>query len=253
MNNTISKFLARHIVNIISSIGIGLTSKSELRRLRHQSELFPEEIVRNLVAGSRGVLHVGAHTGQEADQYFILGVNVVWIEANPLSHEGLLQNIAKYPAQRAILALVGSVQGKVVDFHISSNDGLSSSLFRFGHKSGFPQLSMTRSLPLTINRLDNLLSSQEAQGLTHWVLDVQGAELLVLEGAGDLLDYCFSLQVEVSLREVYSGGATWNEVNSFLMKRGFTAVLHPAPNSHQNVIFIRSRLNERSQFSSESQ
>jgi FkbM family methyltransferase len=243
MIDTISKFLTKNIVNIFSNIGIGITSISELKRLRHQSEYFSEEIVRNLVSGSRGVLHVGAHTGQEADQYFNLGVNVVWIEANPSSYERLLQNIGQYPAQKAILALVGSVQGESVNFQISSNDGLSSSLFRFGHKSGFPQLSMTHSLPLTINRLDNLLSSQEAQDLTHWVLDVQGAELLVLEGAGALLDHCFSLQVEVSLREVYSGGATWNEVNSFLIKRGFTAVLHPAPHSHQNVIFIRSRLN----------
>lgn len=243
MNGTIFKSLARKFIEILSSVGIGITSKSELLRLQNQREFFNTNMVRNLIAGSKGVLHVGAHTGQEAEEYFKLGMNVVWIEADPLSYQRLKQNIAKYPAQSAIHALVASVQGETVEFYISSNDGLSSSLFRVGPESGFPQLSMNKQIPMTTSRLDNLISCEEAKNLTHWVLDVQGAELLVLEGAGTLIDHCFSIQVEVSTREVYLGGATYSEIKCFLTKKGFTPLFDAAPNSHENVIFVRARMN----------
>jgi hypothetical protein len=65
-------------------------------------------------------------------------------------------------------------------------------------------------------RLDNLLVNVDIKDFTHWVIDVQGAELLVLQGAGDLISYCKSITIEVSSRETYLGGVKHLELKDYL-------------------------------------
>ncbi len=59
-------------------------------------------------------------------------LKVIWIEANPAIFEILSTNIAKYKDQRALCALLGDVEGSLIDFHIANNDGQSSSIYKFG-------------------------------------------------------------------------------------------------------------------------
>jgi hypothetical protein len=49
-----------------------------------------------------GVIHVGAHTGQERDTYAGYRLPVIWIEPLPAQFEQLKQNIKVYPNQIAI-------------------------------------------------------------------------------------------------------------------------------------------------------
>ncbi|MEU5212376.1 FkbM family methyltransferase [Streptomyces sp. NPDC020742] len=55
-------------------------------------------------------------------------------------------------------------------------------------------------------------------------LDVEGAELSVLEGAGPVLDHIALLEVELSLVDMHHGAPTFREVLNFLSGRGFSAV-----------------------------
>ena len=53
----------------------------------------------------KGVLHVGAHEGQEAKAYRDLGVSkVVWIEGNYRIYRRLLNNLERFDNQIAIHA-----------------------------------------------------------------------------------------------------------------------------------------------------
>jgi FkbM family methyltransferase len=201
------------------------------------------DIQNKLLKTGGAVLHIGAHRGQEAKYYSEIGIKVIWIEANPAMFEMLSSNIAKYKNQRAICALLGDSDGSLIDFHIASNDGMSSSMFQFGEELGFSGLNMTNSEKLTMKRLDKIFSVKDLNNFTHWVLDVQGAELLVLEGAGVLLDTCHSLYIEVSTRNVYKDGASWKELSGFLKDRGFVPLWDPKAKSHENIIFIRYRSN----------
>lgn len=70
-----------------------------------------------------GVLHLGAHTGEEAQAYAENDVgDVYWVEGNPKLMPYLKRHIRSFPGQFAYQALVADEGGKEITFHISSND-----------------------------------------------------------------------------------------------------------------------------------
>ena len=92
---------------------------------------------------------------------------------------------------------------------------------------------------LDMKRLDSLFQTSELSLYNHWVIDVQGAELLVLEGAGELLKGCSSIFIEVSSRNVYENGVQWDAIKEFLNSHNFIELWKPNEKSHENVIFVR--------------
>jgi FkbM family methyltransferase len=201
---------------------------------------FLERIEDFFIGRSRGVLHVGAHFGQEADRYSRLGVKVLWVEALPRTYEILLQNISRYSNQHGLLLLLGDEDRSEVTFNVASNNGASSSIYTFGDALGFDDLQMTQILNLKMHRLDSVFEFEELAGYSHWVLDVQGAELLVLKGAGELFNHCKSLLIEVSTREVYKHGAKWSEIKNYLMAKNLSPIYEPMQGDHCNILFIRN-------------
>ncbi len=197
-----------------------------------------------------GVLHLGAHTGQEREWYARKGLPVVWVEAHPIIHRRLQANIAAYPDQQALCGLLADRDDRQVDFGRSANvGGESSSIFAFGANAHamWPdqELHMIERLTLPTVTLDSLLQAHGIRASDHdfWVLDIQGAELLALHGARQSLRACRALIVEVSTVEVYRGGALWPEVRDFLESEGFSPVWEPA-RAHDDVLFVPSRSTE---------
>ena len=76
-----------------------------------------------------------------------------------------------------------------------------------------------RKEPLETVRLDDVTEAQPADFLK---LDVQGAELLVLEGAVDTLTDTLAVQTEVNFLPIYKGQALFADVDIFLRAQGFT-------------------------------
>lgn len=82
----------------------------------------------------RGIVHVGAHIGQEILEYKDYRPEiVVWIEADPQTYADLCDNIIQDwgPKQWCLNALVSDTDNEMVDFNIASNDSQSSSMFEF--------------------------------------------------------------------------------------------------------------------------
>ncbi len=189
--------------------------------------------------GGGGILHIGAHHGQEAENYHKSGARVIWFEGMPDVFETLGHRIKSYPNQTAILAVLGD-STRLVNFKVTDNEGQSSSVFSLAKGHRFPT-KVVSEISLQMKRLDEILTAQDLADFSHWVVDVQGAELIVLQGAGDLLNNCYTLDVEVSTYETYMGGAKFEELDSFLRKRGFIALWEFAKNSHGNLLYVRSR------------
>jgi FkbM family methyltransferase len=171
-----------------------------------------------------GVIHVGANEGQEREFYARHGLSVVWIEPIPEVYERLVSNIAPFPNQRAIRALITDKDGDNCVLHVSNNDGQSSSILGLHmHRDIWPEVHYIREIAVTSATLPSVLSKAgvNAEDYDALILDTQGSELLVLRGAESLLPQFRYLQVEAADFESYKGGATVKQIVQFLSQRGF--------------------------------
>jgi FkbM family methyltransferase len=201
-----------------------------------------------------GVLHIGANVGNEAP--FYKNDRVVWVEANPALMDRLRENIKPYPRQVALCALLGDRQDEV-DSHIASNQGQSSSILEFGEysageKSLWPRLNLhiTHTVHLQMQTLDSLVASQmiDLRDFDYWVVDVQGAELLVLDGATDNLRHCKAMKIEISTVDVYKQGARYEDIRAKLGDLGFFPLTDPYARNirHGDITFVRRSLSRGS-------
>lgn len=172
-----------------------------------------------------GVLHCGAHLGEEAVLYHGLGVeNVWWIEANPFVIPKLEERLGRYPTHKVINALLMDKDHEKVPFNITNYDGMSSSIFEFGqlHLDSSPDTKFVDRVELETRTIDSLVKEHQIDGVNFLNMDLQGAELLALRGAMRTLlkiDYVYT---EVNTDYVYQNCALVGELDEFLYQ--FTRV-----------------------------
>jgi len=200
----------------------------------------PEKELVNEIIDSTGILHLGAHRGGEAPIYEYFAKSVIWVEANPKIFNALEENLYVYKKQRAFCALLGDEDGKLVDFNLSNNDSASSSIFELGKLITDSRLKMINKIKLKMTKLDTLLHQNNinANNFNHWVMDLQGAELLTLKGADKSIKSCRSIYIEISKGEVYKEAAQWEEVLKFLKENNFSPAWLPK-SDHTDVLFIK--------------
>jgi FkbM family methyltransferase len=195
-----------------------------LRRLRRLFSPDPNRFLR----AARGVVHVGANVGQERDLYDRLGLDVLWIEPIPDVFATLTANIARFPRQRALECLVTDRDDVPYEFHIANNGGESSSILPLEqHRDLWPKVAFTSTITLRSSTLATLLE-RERVDLARYdtlVMDTQGSELLVLKGAGSLLDRFRFIKTEVPDFEAYAGCARLDDIAGFLQERGYAELI----------------------------
>ena len=92
-------------------------------------------------------------------------------------------------------------------------------------------------------RLDSILTISDLEPLDYWVIDVQGAELNVLRGAGGLINLANFILVEASNREIYKGGVSFSALNNFLVENSFVRLWDLGFKEHSNLLYVRRFLN----------
>jgi FkbM family methyltransferase len=167
-----------------------------------------------------GVLHVGAHLGEELEDYENNHFGpVTWIEAQPILVQRLRNRIQS--PSKVICALVWSKGGieKVLNL---TNNGQSSSVFSLGsHKLSYPEILVSGTLEMTTSTLDELLGTDAHDFLN---LDIQGAEYEALEGLGARIEQFNFIYTEVNRGQVYEGIKQVEEIDNFLAEKGFVRV-----------------------------
>lgn len=120
-------------------------------------------------------IHIGSHYGQDANQYRLLKIkNIIWCEADPFCSSYLS---AKYPEDRVISGVFWSKPGEKLKLWIMPNRA-HNSVFEPREESGDVQ-----NIDVTTTTIDEVLKESNLESPIMLVLDVQGAEIEVLQGA----------------------------------------------------------------------
>jgi len=179
----------------------------------------------------RGIIHVGAHTGQEVAAYLALGVErLLLIEADPTLAAGLTEHFRDEPLVSVASCAVTDFDGEI-DLHVMSSTASNSILSIERHAEIFPEIHETGRVRVPARTLDSLLAEQghADDAFNVMALDIQGAELQALRGAAGLLPRLDGLLVEVNFAELYQGCAQIDEIDDHLLAYGFVRVMTMSP------------------------
>jgi FkbM family methyltransferase len=201
--------------------------RTGLRRAYHRFQRWLKPNPDFFLRQTKGVVHVGAHLGEERELYAKHGLNVLWIEPMEQYYNQLVKAIAPFPNQRALCRLITDTDDQDYPFHISSNDGESSSILDLAQVNEmWPEVSYVKTLTLKSVSLSTLVK-RERIDLARYdalVMDTQGSELLVLKGAREILSRFNFIKTEASDFELYKGCGQLADIDSFLGERGFRRV-----------------------------
>lgn len=175
----------------------------------------------------KGVFHVGAHYGEEAEDYNSLGWPVIWVEGDPDIFKTLKERVNAYPNQFAYECLCSDVSNTPVLFHRTSNDGHSSSILVLSKEMhSVWGIKPASQVMLKTRRLDDMIVSENIilSPYNFLNIDIQGCELQALIGLGTLLSRFEVLLIELDWGGCYEGVSRPREIESFLSAHGFQRI-----------------------------
>lgn len=177
------------------------------------------------------LVQVGASGGQELELFKKSGIsNALLIEPITPVFEILKQNCMGYPNYHPYQAIISEEDNKVVDFYLASNSGQSSSILEpQAHINWYPGVKFNKAEGLISKSLDTVIKAESTRVFSDKLvdmlyMDVQGAEMRVLEGAPQVLHQLKYIFMEVSYGNGYRGDFCYTEILAYMRVRGFDCV-----------------------------
>jgi FkbM family methyltransferase len=218
--------------------------KHILFRLGYYLQKDPDTFLKNAI----GVIHVGAHIGQEKDLYAKYSLPVIWIEPIDQVFESLKENIIGCPNQVAIQGLITDVDDAEYTFNLASNYGASSSILDLNlHRDIWPHVRYDKKINLRSSTLCSILESNNIDTSRYdtLVMDTQGSELLVLKGALPILLNFTYIKTEVADFESYKDCCQLRDIEAFLLNYGYKEfarrkfIKHPDGGGYYDIVYKR--------------
>ncbi|BBD55011.1 hypothetical protein NIES204_23110 [Planktothrix agardhii NIES-204] len=179
----------------------------------------------------RGIILIGAYDGKTLKRLNLPNtVKILVIDANQGAVERLQENFADSPNIQVVQAAIAN-HNDTVTLHLTSLESSSSILPWKQYSEIYPNIKEIQQLTLSSRTLDTLLEelNLSPSDFNILILDIQGAELLALEGANQLLNTLDAIYTNVHYQELFEGGALAEEVNQFLSDYKFDIVAEDTP------------------------
>lgn len=211
----------------------------------YDTDLLRQLLGRRLSAQLKVLCVVGAHRFQERrliDRVFPHLQHIYLFEPLPQPLAALRAMEAQDRRIRVFPFAISDRDG-TARFNVTSNDGESSSLLRFGtHGALFPAVQIEHCIDVTTRRLGTVILEHGLAPPDALLIDTQGAEYSVLSGiAPELMAHVRVIYAEVSTEAVYESARLLPDIEKLLAERfvslGF-APLRPEVPMHGNAVFV---------------
>ncbi|MEG4838610.1 FkbM family methyltransferase, partial [Microcoleus sp. B9-D4] len=179
----------------------------------------------------RGIISIGAYDHKTLKRLNLPNtIKTLLIDANPTAVERLQENFADRPNIQVVQAAIAN-HNDTVTLHLASLESTSSILPWQQYSKIYPNIKETQQLTLPSRTLDTLLQELHLSttDFNILILDIQGAELLALEGATQLLNTLDAIYTTVHYQELFKGGALAEQVDLFLTDYQFQRVAEETP------------------------
>tara|TARA_R100000005_G_C4974553_1_gene186386 strand:- start:407 stop:1030 length:624 start_codon:yes stop_codon:yes gene_type:complete len=165
----------------------------------------------------KGIIHIGAHHGQEIEEYIDNGVQDI-LMFEPVSHnfEILQEKLKDANANiQAYQVALGNEKKEGVTMYLSDNNLISSSVLKPKvHLQLHPGVGFPGTEEVEMQRLDSF--SEDTKNFNFINMDVQGYELEVLKGGAETLKHVDYVYCEINRDELYEGNAFVEDLDEFL-------------------------------------
>ena len=198
----------------------------------------------------RGIYHIGAHKLEENNLYWEMGVpvsNILWFEANKDLCDEYQQSLAGTPEsiRPKLYNIVSSdTDGDDVEFHVMNHRECSSIFKMKKHLQYTPYVNIQKTIIMKTVRMDTFIRDNNIDITAYNFInaDVQGAELKVLKGFGDILNHIDYIYTEVNIAELYEGCALMNEIDDYLLPYGFKRVdIEMTPMEWGDAFYVKEK------------
>jgi len=168
-----------------------------------------------------GVIHIGAHYGQEYSHYKKQGIeNMMFFEPLKKNFSVLSSNIDKTDKVKLINTALGNMEGEIDMFTETANNGQSSSVLEpQDHLKQYKNIKFDGKETVRINKLDNIFYDRSNYNFIN--IDVQGYELEVFRGAITALKTIDYIITEINRAPLYKDCVLKDELDAFLLQHGF--------------------------------
>ncbi len=203
------------------------------------------------------IFDIGACEGEDSIKYANLFPNskIYAFEALPNNIGKINATIAKYGNHRInVIPQALSNKVGVASFFVSSGkpEGYNDNTeWDFGNKSSsllppdkvneyFEWLLFNTEIQVETNTISNYCTINSINGIDLIHMDVQGAELLVLEGAEDFLCNIKMIWLEVEVVSLYKNQPLKQDIESFMKKHKFKKIFEKVDSISGDQLYVSS-------------
>jgi FkbM family methyltransferase len=163
----------------------------------------------------------GANEGQYASRVRKSGYSgsILSIEPYSVAFEKL-KSLSQHDDKHKVLNCALGSSKREAKLHLSSNSGMSSSLYLpMKHLEFFPTVKFEADEIVNVVTLDELVEGQNEKVFLK--LDVQGSELEILESITACLPMIVAMEIEITLQPMYEGESTIGKILTQIESMGF--------------------------------
>lgn len=186
-----------------------------------------------------GVIHVGAHEGQEYQEYLSAGIeNMMFFEPVEVNFMRLVHNVPISGKVQAFNMALGNMTGEIDMFIEKENKGMSCSILEPKlHLEQYNWITFKDKERVKIDSLDNISFKRSDFNILN--IDVQGYELEVLKGATETLKSIDAIFIEVNKVEMYKGCALIADIDLFLSVHCFNRVADDCYQTWGEALYVK--------------